>query len=73
MLRAHRQPPERQLVQQFADRALVQTDVEGCLDPLLQINAPPAHHPVALGSLLDPIRRLDLCVAPLSTPRPPRR
>jgi hypothetical protein len=56
MLRTHRQAPERQLVQQLADRALVQRDAKVLLDPLLEIDAPPAHHAVALqiGAFLHP-------------------
>jgi hypothetical protein len=48
MLRAHREPPERQLVQQLTNRAFVETNVKALLDPSLQVDTPPAHHAIAL-------------------------
>ena len=56
MLRAHRQAAEAKRVEQFAHRALVQADPELARDPLLQVNAAPAHGAVALKvrPLLDP-------------------
>ena len=36
-------------MQQLADRALVQRDVEAGLDQRLQVDPPPAHHAIAVG------------------------
>ena len=44
MLRARRQPGETQPVQELADRALVQLDLEAIGDHGLQIDPSPAHH-----------------------------
>jgi len=62
MLRTHRQAAERQRVQQLADRALVQGDAKAVLDPVLEIDAPPAHHTVALqiSAFVNPDRHLGL-------------
>jgi hypothetical protein len=60
VLRTHRQPPERQLAQQLAHRALVQLDGKLLHDPPLQIDATPAYHtvPLQVRALLHPFRHL---------------
>src|SRR4051812_32869926 len=44
MLRAHRKPSERQLVQQLANRAFVQADAKALLDSLLKVDSASAPH-----------------------------
>jgi hypothetical protein len=75
MLRAHGEAPERQLVQQLANRALVQGDAKAPLDPLLEVNAPPTHHPVAfqIGTFVNPDRHLGLLRRRQARQRPLRR
>src|SRR6185312_12256611 len=60
MLRSHREAPELQLAQPFADRALMHRDVEFGTNPLLKIHTAPAHHPVLfqVRTSLDPCRQL---------------
>src|SRR3954447_8025633 len=54
MLWPHRETAERQLAQQFADRALVQFNSKFLLDPLPQIDATPADHTVSRNQDLAP-------------------
>jgi hypothetical protein len=48
VLRTHRHAPERQLAQQFVDRALVKPDSKLLRNPQLQIDTAPADHTVPL-------------------------
>ena len=56
VLRTHRHAPERQLAQQFAHRALVQSDSKLLRNPQLQIDTAPADHtiPLKVRALLNP-------------------
>ena len=49
VLRAHRQPAKSERGQLLAHGPLVHRDAEALLDPALQVDAPPAHHPVRGG------------------------
>jgi hypothetical protein len=62
VLWAHRQSAERQLAQQFADRALVQLDSKRLRNPQPQIDTAPADYtvPLKLRALLDLFRHFGL-------------
>ena len=62
MLRTRADVAEAPLAQELADRALVIGDAEPLRDEPLQINAPPAHHPMhrAVGAGLDNLSQLGL-------------
>ena len=49
VLRAHRQPAKSERGQLLAHGPLVHRDAEAFLDPALQVDVPPAHHPVRGG------------------------
>jgi len=62
VLRAHRKPPKSEPGQLFANRALVHVNTKSFLDLALEIEAPPAHHPVRYGvrAIENPLRRVFL-------------
>src|SRR4051794_34482178 len=75
MARARRDVPEPEPPQQLANRALVIGDVPAREDQLLQIDAAPAHPPVAreIGPGFDQPRQRALLRRPPAAPPPPRR